>query len=189
MLHHRVFISINLPEKIKKKLACYQEKWPEIPAKWVKESNLHITLAFLGHVSTQELTEIFNVSDKISQKINPFLINLSLICYGPKNIENNKPPRMIWAVGDKSKELIELQKNLNRYLKIKDQKDFIPHITLARIKQWEIARISPEEIPIIEENISLEFEVNSIDIMESNLKPKGPEYITLKELPLKNMVV
>ena len=180
MLYHRVFITINLPENIKEKLIFYQKKWPEIPAKWVKENNLHITLDFIGNTSTQELPEIFDILEKVSKEINSFSINLFKICYGPENLKNNKPPRMIWAVGDEPEELAKLKKSLNKHLNIKEDKQFIPHITLARIKQWEISKIDPEEIPIIEEDISLNFTVDSIDIMESKLKRKGPEYTILK---------
>ena len=53
---------------------------------------------------------------------------------------------------------------------------FTPHITLARIREWEFRKIEPEERPEIEENIDLTFTVESIDVMESELKRGGPVY-------------
>jgi len=43
---HRIFIAINLPEKLKKELSLFQNRWPEIPARWTRPDNLHVTLVF-----------------------------------------------------------------------------------------------------------------------------------------------
>ena len=63
---------------------------------------------------------------------------------------------------------------------------FKPHVTLARIREWEFRRIELEERPLVEEDISLDFEVNSVEIMESELKRGGPEYVVLESIPLKS---
>ena len=65
-----------------------------------------------------------------------------------------------------------------------ETRPYIPHITLGRIKQWEFRQIEPEERPKIEEEISLSFEVNSIEVMESDLKRGGAEYTVLESAPL-----
>ncbi|MBI4101693.1 MAG: RNA 2',3'-cyclic phosphodiesterase, partial [Candidatus Nealsonbacteria bacterium] len=50
-MRHRIFLAINLPENVKKKLADFKSKWPDLPCRWTKAENLHITLVFLGSVS------------------------------------------------------------------------------------------------------------------------------------------
>ena len=204
MNQHRIFIAINLPEDIKNKLAEYQEKWPELPAKWTKKYNIHITLVFLGYVATEELPGILESVKKVAAKNNSFLINLTKISYGPLG---KMPPRIIWAIGEKSEELGKLQNDLensiggqcigkkeNRSYSERSEEQgsaerskagsYVPHLTLARIKAWEFNRIEPEEIPQIEEEISFNFEVNSIEIMESQLKKGGPSYTILESIPL-----
>ena len=54
----KTFIAINLPEDIKEKLAEYQESWSELPIRWTKKENLHITLEFLGYLTEQKLIEV-----------------------------------------------------------------------------------------------------------------------------------
>lgn len=164
MKKRRIFIAINLPEDIKKKLAGYKERWPELPIRWTKSENLHITLDFIGYVTDEELVEICEKTKEIADKHNAFEVKLTQICYGPLN----KSPRMIWAIGEKIKEL-----NLS------------PHITLGRIRKWEWQRIEPEERPNIDEEIDLSFSVDSIEIMESVLKRGGPEYTILESYNLK----
>jgi len=164
-MRHRVFIAINLPEDIKKELVKYQAKWPELPIRWAKKENLHITLEFLGYISNEELLNTLKKTKEMAIKHKPFSITLNKICYGPPN----KPPRMVWVVGKKIQEL-----------------NIFPHITLGRIKSWEFKQIEPEERPKVDEEINLSFEVNSIEVMESVLKRGGPEYTILESCPLKN---
>jgi len=180
-MQHRVFIAINFPEEIKRELENFQSKWPELPVRWTKPENLHITLAFLGYLSDDELLNVCKITKEVAQKHKPFSINLNKICYGPPK---KMPPRMVWVEGEKSKELAELRDDLEKSLlssfgqKIQELevKAFSPHITLGRIRQWEFRQIEPEERPVIEEDVSLNFEVNSIEVMESFLKRGGSEY-------------
>jgi len=178
-----------LPEGVKKQLLDYQSKWPELPVRWVKPENLHITLAFLGYLSDEELLEILRITKEVALRNNPFSINLNKICYGPPK---KMPPRMVWAEGEKSNELGELQNDLEnslfsvsiKGLKEPEARPYAPHITLGRIRQWEFRQIEPEERPVIDEDISFVFGVNSIDVMESQLKRGGAEYIILESTQL-----
>lgn len=186
-MRHRIFIAINLPEDIKKKLLEYQLRWPELPARWTKKDNLHITLAFLGYLTDEEVLEICKIVKEVAPKYEPFLINLKRIIYGPPK----KPPRMIWAEGEKTEELGKLQKDLenalegiSKELSEEQGRGYAPHITLSRIKQWEFRQIEPEESPEINEEINLSFEVNSIEVMESQLKKGGLEYTILESIRL-----
>lgn len=164
MKRRRVFIAINLPDGIRKKLAGYKERWPELPIRWTKPENLHITLDFIGQVTDEELLEVCKRTKEIADKHDVFEIKLTKICYGPLN----KSPRMVWAIGEKIKKL-----NLS------------PHITLGRIRKWEWQRIEPEERLSVEEEIDLSFPVDSIELMESVLKRGGPEYTILESYNLK----
>ena len=187
-MRHRIFIAINLPEEIKKELEKYQSQWPELPIRWTKPENLHVTLAFLGYLSDEELVEVLRVTKEVAQKHQPFSINLTKIIYGPPK---KMPPRMVWVEGAKSKDLANLQLDLEKSLvssgKIKfepEERSFTCHITLGRIKTWEFRQIEPEERPEVNEDISLSFDVNSIEVMESALKRGGAEYTVLESTGL-----
>lgn len=190
-MRRRIFIAINLPEEIKKQLIDYQNKWLDLPCRWTKKENLHITLFFLGYLTDQELVEVLKIAKEVTQRIQPFSIDLIKICYGPPH--QKKPPRMVWAMGENSEELGKLRKDLETFLlssvalakeDINEKRGYTSHITLGRIKQWEFKRIDPKERPVVDVDISLSFEVNSIEVMESQLKPRGSEYTILESLPL-----
>lgn len=187
---HRIFIAINLPKEIKKELLEIQKRFSGIPAKWVKPENLHITLAFLGHIKTELLPEIFKETENVAKRHKSFSITLTKVRFEP---EKKFPPRMIWVVGESSKELKALEKDLKNSLsKIpisqleKETHGFSLHITLARIKKFEFRKLDLEEIPQVNEDLNLNFEVFSIDVMESHLKRSGPEYFCLKSFALTN---
>ncbi len=183
-MRHRLFIAINLPEKVKSKLSSYSLKYQELPAKWTKKQNIHITLLFLGYIQEDEISEILKNTEQVVKSHNSFSLTLNKICYGPPK----KTPRMVWAAGEKSEKLGKLRTDLENSLSNldfeKEKRAYSPHITLARLRQWEFRNIEPEERPGIEQDINLSFEVNSIEIMESQLKRTGAEYTILNSFQL-----
>jgi len=207
-MKHRIFIAINLPEDIKKRLEDYQGKWPDLPIRWTKKENLHITLVFLGYLTDDELLEICKITKEVASRHQSFSINLNKIYYGPpKKMPysetssltgrlakgENRPPRMVWVQGEKSEELGKLQNDLENSLLASptkslesESRSYAPHITLGRIKAWEFRQIEPEERPEVNEDINLSFEVNSIEVMESELKRGGAEYSILESCSLKS---
>ena len=97
---------------------------------------------------------------------------------------------MIWASGEKSKEISlfknHLQESLLESVNFKPEgREFTPHITLARLKEWQLKAINPEEQPEISEDINLLFTVESIEVMESVMKKGGPAYEILESCELK----
>jgi len=189
-MRKRIFIAINLPKEIKREFEKFQRIFSELPARWVKPENLHITLAFLGYVRDEDLPKIIEITKEVAFRHSQFSINLIKVCYGPPKI---KPPRMVWAIGEKSQELANLQEDLQNsltrmnipQLREETERTFIPHITLARIRKWEFKKLDPDERPQINEDINLGFIVSSIEVMESHLKRSGAEYTILESCKLK----
>ncbi len=188
---HRIFLAINLPSQARRKLSEYSSRWAEIPASWVREDKLHITLEFIGRTSDEEVVEICKITKEIASRHSPFTLMLQSILYGPTD---KFPPRLIWARGEKSEELTSLKKDivntLNQSEKLRvhlgGMKSFSPHVTLARIRQMELKRMDSEEIPQINENIDVAFEVYSIEVMESELQRGSSLYTILESSQLTN---
>ena len=185
---HRIFIAINLPGDIKKELFSYSEKWPELSAKWTEKDNIHITLEFLGNLTDEEVGEVCVAVKEVAEKHNYFSLNINQILYGPPK---KMPPRFVWAEGEKSEELSVIREDLEDALTEKvrfvpENRTFAPHITLARISEWEFRKIEPEERPEINERLDLFFTVESIEVMESEMKKGGPVYTILESFQLKS---
>lgn len=186
---YRIFTAINIPEDIKKKLTDLQKTYPQIPARWLKEENIHITLNFLGNLDENQLLETINTTKETASQYSPFELKINKAIYGPPG---KKPPRLIWAETEKNQAISLLQADLEKHFfdlpsfqyKKAENRSYSPHITLARIKAFEFRKMEIEEIPEIHEEINLSFEVDSIEVMQSKLKRSGAEYAVLESIML-----
>ena len=175
----RIFVALPLPHNLQIELSQVQREYPELPAKWVRPKNLHITLAFLGNKSEEEIGRICNIVKEIARNHSSFQLLLEKIQYGPP--ENT--PRMVWATGRAEKELTSLVKEIREALS-ESHTTITLHITLARINQWKFQRIPEEEQINISKEINIILHVQSIVVMESFIKREGPEYTLIQEIKL-----
>lgn len=191
----RIFLAVNLPEKLKAKIgdaireikSQFSEDIQEQVANWVNSDILHVTLVFIGDIKTEKLPEIITKVKEIVLQKPSFAVELKRISYGPPKA---MPPRIIWLELAPNRELTDLSNDLQQQLAAEGllapayQKPFLGHITLARIKPWVFKSIEPEERPVIKQDLSGEFMVQSIEVMESVLKRSGPEYFVLESIGL-----
>ena len=179
---HRIFVAINLPESTKKKLADFEQKYANVPAKWIPVDNLHITTLFLGDITDQDLSLVCQAVKEVALRHNTFNVVLEKIASGP---EDKIPPRYIFASGQALEPMQNIKKELEDALfesinfKL-DKNVFTPHVTLAKIKELEWRAIEPEERQEVGEDIALTFTVESIEVMESQLKRGGPQYAVIE---------
>jgi len=184
---HRVFVAVNLPEEIKGKLFSFGKKYQFLPCKWVKKENIHITVLFLGNLDNNQLLETIQSTKQVLEDYKPFLVGIERFSYGP---DNKIPPRLIWAKIKKNKEFSALKNDIENTIfdlpeykyKTKEGKSFNPHITIARIQSFKFRALANK--PNIDIPLNMQFEINSIDIMESVLTKKGPEYTILESINL-----
>lgn len=182
-MRRRIFIAINLPEFVKKRLGEFKEKWGEIPARWTKEDSLHLTLVFIGYADEDRVYEICKLVRVIARKHEPFSLEFERILYGPPG----KSPRMIWLRGKSCREAAALKSELeNAFMSLaglgsfrSETRPFSPHITLARLGASQ-----RYNLPSIDQNFKAVVEVASIEVMESDLKYDGAEYVILESAPL-----
>ncbi len=134
----RLFIAIDFPEEIKEMLGhlCYG-----LPgARWVSENQLHLTLRFIGEVDEGMFQDIRD--DLACIKTDP----LTLVLKGTGFFPPRKKPRIIWVGLKKNDRLIRLRNRLERKLITlglePESRKFSPHITLARLKNTPVSKVS-----------------------------------------------
>ena len=164
----RIFLAIELPEKIKKIL---KEKLNEINSgNWreISNDNLHITLIFFGNLDDEKLEKLKNNLRQIEFK--KFKIKLTQII---------RKKDMLWARVENNDKLQSLYQELlekTKFLKIKSQNFFNPHITLAKTKL---------SFGFPKKPLALEFLVKKIILFESKLNHTGSRYIPIEEFNTK----
>jgi len=180
-MNHRIFISIKLPERVKKRLMNTIEKWRDLPIKWTPGFNLHITLVFLGFVSGEILQEICEKVRNLAANQDIFDLAFDRIALAP----DKDNPKQVWLFGQDSPELLKLVRSLEKELDIESaaKKTFRPHVTLGRIQAGHWKNLAQK--PDVFEKFAITIPAESADIMASHFKTGEKNYTILEECPLK----
>ncbi len=173
----RLFISINIPEELKKNIFAFIEdfkkKLPNLG--WVKLDNIHITLKFLGASPPEDIDEIKAALKSVAGKFGKTKIKIENIGCFP----SESRPRVLWAgISEGSGFLKEVAKSLDEKLAKKynvEKREFVSHITMARIKSYDGRGSKKIKKAIADKKNTLfgEFMVGKISLMQSFLSPKG----------------
>ncbi len=182
---YRVFVAVDITDSnIKNVILNIQQELSKlgIDAKPVEPENLHITLRFIGEVHETIVNEIINRLKTV--KYGKFKMRLKGLGAFP-SIGN---PRVVWiGVEEGSKELKELHEIVEKLVGkfgIKDEKEFTPHLTFARIKSNRNINLLKKYLTE-HQDLDLGYqEVDSIKLKRSILTPKGPIYSDLLEVKL-----
>lgn len=171
----RSFVAVKLPGDAADVLENFlAEIRPLAKIRWVRRSQFHITLKFLGE-NTREVTEDVKEALIPLKHFEPFTVELSYIGAFP----NLNTPRVLWLSGDKGAgELGHVAKSVNDVLSdidglSMDAKKFQPHLTLARLKDSYL----PENlVRRLGEVPKISWTCDELYLMKSDLKPSGPVY-------------
>ncbi|MEG1711386.1 MAG: RNA 2',3'-cyclic phosphodiesterase [Clostridia bacterium] len=130
----RSFIALELPVEnldYSKRIMLQLQKF--ISGRFVSEFNIHLTLAFLGEVDTNNIAQLSAIIDEISEKSIPCDISMQKLIL----LQNGS---IIAIELKRNEQLMLLQQNLNESLKkagFFTENRFRPHITLARKVNYE----------------------------------------------------
>lgn len=168
----RLFVAVDLDEDLKAKIAPLISKLSVLQGvKVVERENLHTTLFFLGEVEEGKLWHIRSALSNVRFK--PFEISL----VGVGKFPEKGDARVVWVGIVENGELVELAEKVYVELKklgFKRDKDFVAHVTVARVK-----RRNKEVEKIVKEFENAEFGkmiVKEFKLKQSILKPSGPVY-------------
>jgi len=187
----RCFIAIELPDEAKEGLARLKKELERDEhnfVKWVDPGVIHLTLKFLGNIPSKRVTEITEAMRTAVQGISRFHLEIS----GMGAFPSLRQVRVFWVgISGEVDKLARLQQNIDSALTAlgfaKEERSFVPHLTLARIKQGAspLERRSFGELvgaTIFEDKYHVE--VEAISLMRSQLTPAGAIYTRLMTVAL-----
>jgi 2'-5' RNA ligase len=185
----RLFIAIEIPDEIKAGLTKAQRSLKEVgvvDAGWTRPEGIHLTLKFLGEVSEANVPDIMNGLRRAAEGTGPFRLDV----VGIGTFPNPRNARVVWVglSGDIEK-LSRLQAGVEEAISSigfeRDERPFTPHLTLGRIKY---IRSRDKWLKALEEvkDIRLPgFDVSTVSLMKSELKPSGAVYTEMGRVELK----
>jgi 2'-5' RNA ligase len=187
----RAFIAVDLSleilEGIEQVSRDLRSSLKDIPIRWVPVENIHLTLKFLGNVSTANLEILKDILGKVVSSHSECDISVGGIGAFPK--PHN--PRVIWVGMEVSQELVTLQRDIEietaRLGYSREHRPFSPHLTFGRVSRNASAQ-DVHAIAKILENFKVGFlgatRLKTVYLYRSDLRPDGAVYSPIYSVSL-----
>ena len=182
----RLFIAIEIPQKLRQYfcniVTGMGNKNHEVRA--IVQDNIHLTLKFLGYTNISRIPKIARAINSVAADFPKFSFNTGGRIEAFPGL---KSARIIFVPVEEGSEKIiqfydKLEDSLSKVKIRKEPRKFIPHLTVARIKNKIDLRKEIDNIDVIpQKNI----ECTHLTLFESVLKQSGSEYKVLEEFKLK----
>ncbi len=184
----RVFLGIGLPAEVRRAIddALAPLRSRRAPIGWVAVDNLHITLKFLGEISSDAVGRVRDALRSDLPPSPPF----ELTARGGGAFPTLRSPRVLWVGLGEPLELVgTLQQNIETVLDRAgfrpEDRPYHPHVTVGRVraglpKGWgetysaHLAGRTFGAVPVW-----------TFRLYESRLSPGGASYTVLEEFPLR----
>jgi RNA 2',3'-cyclic 3'-phosphodiesterase len=182
----RLFVGITAPPEWKRAITEWrckiQPQFSDSFARWTSEENLHLTLRFFGSVEEADSIAIGEALQQVVAETGSF----SLSPRGLGCFPNAARPRIVWlGFEEDTAPLVALEAKLRAataaFGRAPEDRDFHPHITLARVKEARsddrgaLSELMKKGLPIDVPD----WRVQEIELIRSTLSPSGSIYTPL----------
>lgn len=148
---------------------------------WVRPENMHLTLKFLGETPAQKIPLLSKRLLETAQRNKPFQVQFDRTgIFGSRY-----DPRVIWLGTQHTHQaMAQLAEDVLETLSIegfsRDRQNFVPHLTLGRVKRLTDKKHFQAVVQAIPQRIYLESAVDQFILFESILRKEGPVYQVLQ---------
>ena len=176
----RLFLAVDIDQATREAIgaivsALRQRLGPGVKATWVKPDRMHLTLHFFADADAPLETRILAA---LNHPISfcPFTVAFA----GIGSFPERGAPRVLWlGVRDGVEQLRQVQDALAQRLGMSTERDFTPHLTLARFRERvRQGQLAPVADITAAAGPSL---IDRVTLYESRLSPAGPTYTRLAE--------
>lgn len=199
----RAFLAVELSQDVRSRIALVQQNLKasltrELPRavhlSWVRPASIHLTVKFLGDIDEQIIEPLREALAEVFMDRRAISIPLERLGAFP----SFQAPRILWVgasesweQGDEAKRLAALHETVESCCDtlgfVPDSRPLKPHLTVARVKAGE--RQCGQAFTrsgVLDRPLSLgALAVDSVALMQSELKPTGSVYTKLWDVPLK----
>jgi 2'-5' RNA ligase len=187
----RTFVAISLTPALINRLDILVSEMRSLArgVRWVKPQSVHLTLKFLGNLTSDEVEKVFTGMEIAQEKYpEPFSIRVQ----GTGCFPSERRPRVFWVGlgGEDIHKLNLLQEITETELASQgfpaETRPFKPHLTVARLKDDRglnvlLNKFMQFDFPPVE------LPVEEIQVMRSELRPEGAVYSVQKTYKLKEV--
>ena len=201
----RVFVAVGISAEAREQLVGAVERIrQDIPQgiQWANPDGMHLTLKFMGNIPSTGVGPLLDCLRPVAAGHSHFQLHLAGLGMFP----NRRKPRVLWAGVDGDLDALSILQQASeeainalgyppppgaaqRSRRSSIERPFRPHITLGRprrsVSDSQLARIgsavsgTPAPSPV-------GWQVESVDVMQSELHPSGARYTILGSVPLES---
>lgn len=180
-----VAVKINPDEKLLEQYYRFRKWFKTDRITWVDKEFMHITLEFIGDTPEEKIPVIHETLEKVAESHTAFKASIK----GAGVFGSTYKPRVLWfGVEDTWNKVSALAMNITGALEEKgwenDRQNYIPHLTIARIKYVRIKKKLSEKVAKMQQKHLQDFPVDAFYLIESELTQDGPKYHTLHSYSL-----
>ena len=183
----RTFVAIEIETDIRRALAEFQDRLRPYArgVKWVKPSNIHLTLKFLGDVEEPRMGDVVRVVETCGADSTPF----TLVVRGGEAFPHLRAPRVIVVrayepTGALAHLYAALEKGFAALGFKRERRSFKPHLTLGRVRRGVPGEAFSEQMRMLSDADGGQQQVRAVAVMTSDLTPSGPVYTRVGEASL-----
>jgi len=182
----RLFLAIKIDpaEEFYRIYYSFRTKLKNEKINWVEPHNMHLTIKFFGETHEHQIMTITNAVSAALTITVPFKISM-------KNcgvFGSSYHPKVIWFGFENTEPLVKIYSLIKQELLRAgfeyDRQNFVPHLTIARIKNLEQKAALKSMVTGFSGKDIQDVNVDKLLLFESILHPKGPEYIPVWEFQL-----
>jgi len=188
-MQKRLFAAVKIePDQNFISLYSYLKSiWKEHKINWVPLNNMHITFHFFG--DTEE-----KIIPDISEQLKDAVHNIPVFEIGISNFGifgSSYKPRVIWMGINQNENINVLSNNIAHNLSkigyIPDRQNFVPHLTIGRIKYIDDKKLFQKQLDGVKDKFVQSFVADRLYLFESILSSEGPTYHIIETFCFNNM--
>ena len=179
----RLFVAITVPAEVRAEIVRRLAPLRDVGrARWVSETNLHLTLVFLGHRAPEEVSAIVAGLESVARRTEPYAIALGQ----PGGFGGGRRGGVLWiGLFQGGAETAELMGELQVLLAPAGDRDAPrraprPHLTVAREAAKELISAARDALA----GPTLEWRVDRVHLYRSHLGRGAPIYEEIARVPL-----
>ena len=188
MSNIRTFIAVDVSAGVRTRTAELIRRLQAcgVKANWTKNSNLHLTLKFLGEIPDRRVPDVCRAITQSCADFAPMRLNFR----GAGAFPRHERPRTVWiGVEPETDQLAALQEAIESHLYElgfpRERRRFKPHLTIGRVRsggpeQQELGRLIQENCDFTAGSCQIE----QVLAYGSFLDKSGPTYQVLGRAPL-----
>jgi 2'-5' RNA ligase len=183
----RLFIAVATPPAVRAAAGVVIDRLRgRGEVRWTPPERLHLTLKFLGATSAEKVPLLTEILAERANTFSRFVVELGDVGAFP----SLRKPQTVWLGVEQAEELTRLAEEIDQAAQKlgfeREARAYRAHLTLGRVKSpRDLGALAEALRASVENPDRIEWPVDEVELIRSELRPEGPLYTILHRFPLR----